>query len=370
MNDLAVQYPWAFLLLALIPAVIYARKRLERRTDFSGIFLISGNLRPGGVRSTGRDVLCGLFLGCSAFAVANIQYSSYWQRTYLESKWIMLVQDLSGSMNRPSGEGRMTLGDVALAGAREFVELRGKDDLIGVVAFSSYAKLVCPPTFDRAILKSKLGMLGKESDSPVFRQLSVGGATNASYASWVALCVFFMLLPEESQLSFEELDDLRFALLGKTLRQVSIPEELKRINFGHGMALVVFTDGRIEPNKSEEDVRKGIPNFVNVLGLTRQLGVRVYLISVTGEVNREIESAFEDGEPDRRTGQIFYMSGRFDRNTIEEVYRRIDDMEKNRLLTQLNKRKRDTRWMFALAALCSLCVFGLLEVIPRYRRIG
>jgi hypothetical protein len=369
MNELAVQYPWAFLLLILIPAFLVAKRKYERRIGFSGLFLIPGSFQPGRVKRYGGDILSVLFLSSSILAIANIQYSSYWQRTFLESKWIMIVQDLSGSMNRPSGEGRLTLGDVAREGANTFMELRGQDDLIGIIAFSSYAKLVCPPTFDKEILEKKLSGLAKESNSVVFRQLSVGGATNASYAAWIALCVFFMLLPEEDQLSVEELNDLRYSLLGKTLRKIPIPEKLKRVDFGQGMAIVLFTDGRIEPNKSDDDVRKGIPNFVNVLELVKRLGVRLYLISVTGEVNSEVESAFEDREKGSRLGQIFYMPGRFDRETIEEVYRRIDEMEKNKLLTKLYKRKRDTRWMLTWAALSFLSLYGFLELTPRFKRI-
>ncbi|UCD87389.1 MAG: hypothetical protein JSV01_06435, partial [Desulfobacterales bacterium] len=260
---------------------------------------------------------------CSILAVANIQYSSIWHKTYLESKWIMIVQDLSGSMNRPGGEAGLTLGDVALGGARAFVDMRHKDDLIGLIGFSSYAKMICPPTFDKDILKAKLDLLSRESDSIVFRELTVGGATNASYAAWLALCTFFMLLPEESQLSFEQLRDFRFSLVGKTLKRVEVPEKLKRIQFGHGMAVVLFTDGRIEANKGDEDARKGLPNFVNVIELIKALGVKIYLIVVGGEVNPEVEAAIQSTNKESRVGRIFYMPRTFSVEKIKEVYGNI-----------------------------------------------
>jgi len=368
-EGLAVQYPWAYLFLLLIPVFLRGARRLEMRTAFAAVFFVPKSLEPGPLRKHARTVLAALVLVACVCAVANVQYSTTWQRTYLESKWIMIVQDLSGSMNRPSGEGRLTLGDVALEGAYAFADLRGPDDLIGVVAFSSYAKLVCPPTFDREILKRRLGMLSKESNSRLFRQLAVGGATNASYAAWVALCSFFMLLPEEYQLSYEELNDLRFSLLGQAAREPPVPQKLRRAQFGHGMAIVLFTDGRIEPNKSDEDVRKGIPNIVNVLKLVRGLGVKLYLISVTGEVNREVEAAFEESGGRSGVGRIFYMPGRLDRDTIRSVYQKIDEMEKNKLLTRLYRKKKDTREICEWMALAFLGLYGFLEVSPRFQRI-
>jgi hypothetical protein len=304
------------------------------------------------------------------FSIANIQYASYWEKTYLESKWIMIVQDLSGSMGRPAGGAtRMTLGDVALEGAERFVEMRDEDDLIGVVAFSSFARLISPPTFDKDILKKKLFLMSRKSDSIVHRELVLGGATNASYAAWLALSVFFVLLPEEAQLSIDEIDRLRHSLLGQTLRRVEIPERLRRINFGHGMAIVLFTDGRIEANKSDEDVRKGLPNFVNVVHLIQQLGVRLYLIVVGGDVNPEVKMAIETSNGSGPVGQIFYMPRTFQGEKIEEVYKKIDEMEKNRLLTRIQKKKRETRWAFSWIAWGLLAAYCFVRLTPRFRRM-
>jgi hypothetical protein len=282
----------------------------------------------------------------------------------------MIVQDMSGSMHRSGyGEGGVTLSDIALEGASSFVAMRDKDDLVGIIGFSSYAKLVCPPTFDKEIITKKLALLSRGSDSIVVRELTVGGATNASYATWLALCVLFMLLPEENQLSFQELNDLRFSLLGTTLKNVTIPDKLKRVEFGHGMAIILFTDGRIEANKSDTDVQKGIPNFVNVVQLLKRLGVRLYLVSVSGEVNHEVESVFEGTGGGSRVGRIFYMPYRFDLAKIKEVYSKIDQMEKNRLLTKISQRKRDTRWMFTSGAVSFLVLYGFTQVMPRFKKL-
>ncbi len=370
MQDVELQYPWALLLLLAIPLVVYVRKKYVTTTEFSGVALIGEGLRPGVARRIGMDVLGSCALFAMAFAIANVRYAGYWEKTYLESKWIMIVQDLSGSMQRPAGGGTgLTLGDVALEGAESFVNMRQKDDLIGVIAFSSFARLVAPPTFDREILKKKLFLMSRKSDSIVHRELTMGGATNASYAAWLALSVFFVLLPEEYQLSLDEIDTLRHSLLGRTLRRVEVPQRLRKARFGHGMAIVLFTDGRIEANKSAADVRKGLPNFVNVVKLIQQLGVKLYLIVVGGDVNPEVKTAIDNTDGSGPAGRIFYMPRTFQPETIEAVYRQINEMEKNRLLTRLQKRKKDTRWLFSWVAWGLLVAYCLLGRTPWLRRM-
>jgi hypothetical protein len=282
----------------------------------------------------------------------------------------MLVQDLSGSMGRPGDEGgRLTLGDVALDGARAFIDMRSRDDLIGIVAFSSFAKVIAPPSFDKSILKQKLELLSRRADSYIFRELTVGGATNASYAAWLALCVFFMLLPQEDQPSYEEINDLRYALVGRSGAQIAIPEKLKKINFGQGMAIVLFTDGRIEAAKSEDDAKKGLLNFVNVVALVKQLGIKLYIIVVGGDVTSDIRVALEGARGEAIAGHIFYMPRTFSRQKITEVYNEINAMEKNRFLEKIVRRKKDTRWGLSAAALCVLCLYCFLQINPYFRRM-
>ncbi len=370
MEEINLQYPWALLLLPAIPLLFYAKRKGMRATEFSDVALLGEGLGPNWIKMHGPDSLGVLFMLSVVLAVANIQYASYWEKTYLESKWIMLVEDLSGSMGRPAGgESGKTLGDVALEGAQDFVNMRHDDDLIGIVAFSSFARLIVPPTFDKEILRKKLFLMSRKSDSIVYRELTVGGATNASYAVWLALSVFFVLLPEQHQLSLEEINTLRHSLLGRTLRRVEVPEKLRKIRFGHGMAIVLFTDGRIEANKSEEDVRKGLPNFVNVVKLLKQLGVKLYLIVVGGEVNPEVERSLEGRNGSGPAGQIFYMPRSFQPAKIEAVYKKINEMEKNRLLTRIQKKKKETRRVFSWLAWALLGLYCLVPLTPWFRRM-
>lgn len=369
MTGVDLEYPWALVLLVLIPAFVLWKRRHQARMGFSAVAFIPKECAPSVLRRHGIEALWVLFLVCAILGLANLRYARVWHQSFLESKWIMIVQDLSGSMNRPSGDRGFTLGDVALEGAKAFVDLRRQDDLIGVVGFSSYARLIAPPTFDKEILKEKLELLSRKADSIVFRELTAGGATNASYATWLALCTFFMLLPKEYQLSYEELTDFRYSLLGDTLKEIYIPEKLTSIKFGHGMAIVLFTDGRIEANKTEEDVRKGLPNFVNVIQLLRKLGVKIYLIVVGGEVNEEVQAAMDVADQRQRGGQIFYMPRTFSVDRITEVYEKINEMEKNRLLVKLTQKKKETRWWCSLMAAGFLVACWGLQSTPWFRRV-
>lgn len=364
------EYPPALFLLLIIPVILYLKRNWIRFVGFSRVSFITHDLSPNFFKRYWEELWIALFFLTSILGIANLQYSSYWQKTYLESKWIMIVQDLSGSMNRPAGErGESTLGDIALEGARTFIDMRHKDDLIGIIGYSSFAQLICPPTFDHEILKKKLELLSRKSDSIIFRELTVGGATNASYATWLALCTFFMLLPEENQPTYREINEFRSTLLGETQRRLEIPQKLRKIDFGHGMAIILFTDGRIEANKSDEDVKRGLPNFVNVVRLIKRLGVKLYLIAVDPDITSEVRTAFEESADDKGAAQIFFMPRVFNKVKMEEVYRKINEMEKNRLLVKLYKRKKDTRFFFNLLALCLLFSFILLKETPWLKRI-
>ncbi len=356
--------------MLLIPAVLILKKKYTIRTGYAWVAIIHKQMQPSVMKQYSAPVLAGGALVLIVVAIANIQYSTYWKKTYLESKWIMLVQDLSGSMGRPSDEfGRMTLGDVALEGAHAFIDMRSKDDLIGIIAFSNVAQVIAPPSFDKHILTQKLELLSRKRDSVIFRALTVGGATNASYAAWLAVCVFFMLLPEENQPSYEQINDLRFSLMGATAQPIDIPEKLKKINFGQGMAIVLFTDGRIEANNTADDAQKGLLNFIRVINLIKQLGIRLYLIAVGGEVNSDVRFALEGPAGDVSAGHIFYMPRTFDIKKITAVYNEINTLEKNRLLVTLEKRKRDTRWFCAILAACLLAGYCFLATVPSFRKI-
>ncbi len=364
-----IEYPLALLLFLCIPGVFAAKQKCLPRTGFSCVSFIGKNLEPGFFKKYSPDISAILFMACVIMALVNVRYSVFEEKVQLESRWIMLIQDLSGSMNRPGSRQGSTLGDITLEGVRAFIDMRDTDDLIGLIAFSGHAKLISPPTFDKKILIRKLDLLQRESDSAIFRELSAGGATNASYGAWLGLCTFFMLLPEENQPSYDELRNFRHSLLGKTLKTIAIPEKLKQVNFGHGMVIVMFTDGRIEANTTDKDIQKGLPNFVNIVKLLRKLGIRFYLIVTGKTINPDVKAAIETVRNNRSGGRIFYMPRRFDPETINAAFKTIHEMEKNKLLVKVFQKKKETRQIFASASMFFLLLYCIMNISPYFRRI-
>ena len=116
-------------------------------------------------------------------------------------------------------------------------------------------------------------------------------------------------------------------------------------------------------------MRKGLPNFVNVVKLVKELGVKIYLIVVGGEVNPEVETAVQGTDKDSRVGRIFYMPRTFSVEKIKEVYTNIHQMEKNRLLVKIAKKKKEMRWAFGCIAMGFLVAFCSIRVTPWFRAL-
>lgn len=361
------QYPWLVPLAFLLPLAVLFRRR--RPVRFSAVDILGDAVSPSPFRRWIPDLLAMLFLFLAPLAAANFRYSAEARETVREARWIMIAQDLSGSMNRPAGPGGATLGDLALDGARSFIQRRDPDDLIGLVAFSSHARLVAPPTRDRSVLADRLTLLDRRSDAALFRELTAGGATNVAHAAWLALSGFFMMLPPDRRPAPDALESLRAALSGRTGERTAVPSELSTAAFSRGMALVIFTDGRIEAER-----RDGGPNFANVARWVRELGVGLYLIVVGETVDPAVRAALsapvsqpategEAGPP----GRVFFMPGRFDPDRIRAVYGEIDRLEKNRLRVSIRRVPRETRDPLAMAALAALMGYGLCRALPGWR---
>jgi hypothetical protein len=369
MEATGFEYPWLVPLALILPlAVFFCRRRVA---DFSAVEIIGDAISPSRFRRWAPDLLAALFLFLAPLAAANFRYSAELRETVREARWIIIVQDLSGSMNRPAGPSGETLGDLALEGARAFIQRRDPADLIGLVAFSSHARLVAPPTLDRSVLADRLALLDRRSDSAVFRELTAGGATNVAHAAWLALSGFLMMLPPERRPAPETLESLRAAFSGRTGDRIAAPSELDAEVFSQGMALVIFTDGRIEAGS-----RYGGPNFANVARWLREMGVGLYLIVVGETVDPAVRAAVggaisgTDGEASGTNppGRIFFMPGRFDAERIRTVYAEIDRLEKNRLRISIHRVPRETREPVAVAAGLALLGYGMCWMVLGWGR--
>ncbi|MDD2321584.1 MAG: hypothetical protein PHO83_16200, partial [Geobacteraceae bacterium] len=107
----------------------------------------------------------------------------------------------------------------------------------------------------------------------------------------------------------------------------------------------------------------------DLIGLVKQLGIKLYLVVVGGEVTSEVRQALEGPAGESSSGYIFYMPRSLDRTQITAVYDQINKMEKNRLLVKLEKRKKNTRGPLALAAAGILAAYCLLRILPATRKI-
>ncbi len=355
------EHPAVFLLALAGWFLLRVHRRPE--TVFAPAALFAENLRPDPVKTRLPRFLGYLLLGLVLLAAAGFHYSETVVHHTRESRWLMLVQDLSGSMRRPSGSPGKTLGDVALNGLETFVKRRPPEDMIGLVAFSSYARLLAPLTFDRKIIMDKLKLLERNSTSPEIRRLSVGGATNVSYAVWVAMCSFFMTLPRDQRPGFTELRDLRFRLSGKNAMRVAVPAPFRALADKAGLAIILFTDGRIKASPSSRDRERGLPDFVALVNFLRRLKIRFYLIAVDGRVETKVAAMMKN-----MPGGLFLMPGSLNREKMLEIYNSINALEQNRMLSSSETVPRQTRPLLAGLGFAVFLLLAGLKLTPAFAR--
>jgi len=370
MATFELQYPVALLLPLLLPILLRVRRQRREKIPFPAVGPHLAGLRPGFWRANYEAILFSMAFVSLCLALANPGYSRRTVEEFIESKWIFLALDLSGSMKRlVSPESPETLGDLALDGLESFIDLRRADDYIGLVAFSSYARLLSPLTFDKQLLKNKLELVRSRNQSRIYRELGAGGGTNASEAVWLALSAFFSMLPEDSRLTVEQIAGLRQFLLSEPGTLLDIPRRLHQAGLGRGMAVILFTDGRIEPTLRTH-IRSGrMPNLVNLITLMKAIGVHFYIIAVGGEIDDAVEQAMTPAYGEEPIGRIFVTSRSLDRDQIEAVYQEIDVLEANRNLSRVTFQPRWTRPWFSLLGLVLLVAHLTMRCLPAYRRL-
>ena len=363
-----IKHPLVLLLLLLVPFLLSLKRKTRQRLPFAGV----GAWVETGRRRSWKKYLDEIFYIpvylCLVLSLANIGYARETTENFFESKWLFLALDISGSMRRSAGMySDKTLGDVALEGVETFADMRGREDYIGIVGFSSYARLVAPLTFDRNLLRKKIDLLKADRQSALYRELGAGGGTNVAEAVWLCLSAFFAMLPERNRLTPEEIAGLRTFLLGPPGAIPEIPEKLREANLGRGMAVILFTDGRIEPSLRAHGRQEG-PNLVNIIELMKTIGIKLYIIAVGGDIDAAVAEAMQKGGA-QKVGKIFVTAKDIGRETVREVYGEIDRLEKNRHLTRLTTVRKSTRAPFAALAFALMTAHFLLRSLPGWRRL-
>jgi len=164
MPNLESEYPLALLLFLLLPVIIYAKKKTKLKLPFTYTSKELLASEPSFLKKHYDSILYILIFSFITLAIVNIGYSERTVKEFIESKWIIVALDISGSMKRTANpQNNTSIEDVAIYGAEKFISMRGKHDSIGLVVFSSAANLLSPLTFDKNILNDKIDKLQEKS---------------------------------------------------------------------------------------------------------------------------------------------------------------------------------------------------------------
>ncbi|MFH1419108.1 MAG: VWA domain-containing protein [Planctomycetota bacterium] len=162
---IVLRNPWLLFALLLLPVIWWAWLNARRRAaiSFAGVARLGASRRSWSLRA--RHVipaLRSLAVALLVLAIARPQEADEETRVSTEGIAIQLAVDRSGSMEQPDlsdahGEQQRRI-DAVKDVVQAFVEgdddaLRGRpDDLIGLIAFGTYADTECPLTRDHGHL--------------------------------------------------------------------------------------------------------------------------------------------------------------------------------------------------------------------------
>ncbi len=147
-----------WLLLLLIPLIAWyvMRRHKEPALQMSSIRAFAGV--SGGWRSWMRHALFAMrcaAIACLIVVIARPQTHDSWNKTNVEGTDIVLVMDISGSM-QAADLGRQNRLEVAKKVASQFVNGRQNDNM-GLVLFAGESFSAVPLTSDRAMLANYIG---------------------------------------------------------------------------------------------------------------------------------------------------------------------------------------------------------------------
>ncbi len=321
------EHPLLLLLLALVPLVAWLslRRGRERSVAYSSLDLLLGaGLEAAAWKRHGKLALRLAVLSLVIFGLARPQTGRSKHTEYAEGIDIMLVLDTSGSMQAQDFEPRNRL-HVAKEVVKEFIAKRSQDR-IGLVVFAADAITQCPLTLDYALLT-------KLVDSVDFGMLDDGTAIGVALAT---ACNRLRHSDAESRV------------------------------------VILLTDGQ---NNS------GMVDPATAARVAESLDVKVHTIGVGTRgrapmpvddpvFGRRLVSVDVDiDEPTLRqiaeiTGGHYFRAT--DRSELQEIYDRIDRMEKSKVASETYVEYTDRFLWFLLPALGLLVLeLGLEQTLLR-----
>lgn len=149
-----VLWPWAFLLLGLVPALIgfyvwMLRRRRPYAVRYSSLSLVRAAIGPGA--QWRRHLPFALFLLALAVLAIALARPVAAVEVPTNQTAVILTMDVSRSMCSTDIKPNRLVA--AKAAALEFIERQPADTRFGVVAFAGFAQLIQQPTADRATLE-------------------------------------------------------------------------------------------------------------------------------------------------------------------------------------------------------------------------
>lgn len=322
-STLHFAYPQFFLLLILIPIILYFYFKRQFKSPTIQVSTLDAfkNL-PKSFKASTRWILLTLRVLCIAFitlALARPQSSQINETINSDGLDIVLSMDISGSMlaedfkpNRIEASKKMAL---------EFVENR-PTDRIGLVIFAGESFTQCPLTTDQHILKEQLANVRSGL-------LEDGTAIGMGLATAV---------------------------------------ERLRSSKAKTKVIILLTDG---VNNS------GLIDPMTALEIAKAYKVRVYTIGVgtQGSANYPVQDQYGRTVMQQMPVQIdeplmskiaLQTGGKYfravDNSSLRNIYKEIDKLEKTKI--EINSFKRFTELYFIYAFIGLLCL--LLEMVLRY----
>lgn len=147
------QWPWALLLLVLLPALVAGylwmlRRKRKFAVHYTDLSLIRAAMPEHANRR--QHIPPALMLIALAALIIGIARPEAIVKVPLSKTSIILALDVSRSMCATDiAPNRLT---VAQDAARQFVAAQAEDSQIGIVAFAGFAEIVVPPTNDQEAL--------------------------------------------------------------------------------------------------------------------------------------------------------------------------------------------------------------------------
>lgn len=301
-------HPSWLLLLLLLPVLVWIHHRRHRRSSPGAL---TYSRLPAGCRLRGAWRLHLPFyarllaLACLAMALARPQLGYAWEESLTEGIDIQLVLDISGSMGAEDFQPKNRL-TVAKQVVKEFVAGR-PGDRIGMVVFSGAAMTRAPLTTDRQMLDLLI-------DSVELNTLPDGTAIGVALASAAA------------RLKGSPAKTKVIVLVTDGVNNAGAIDPISAATLCKGMGLKVYTVG--VGSGGRVTVPLSAPDPVTGRTVTRRFLMNV---PVDEPLMRQIA---------QHTGGHFYKAT--DRESLQQIFREIDRLEKTPLQIKRYVRYRET----------------------------